>query len=172
MGEFININILGIIKKHVGMQVFCIYRKGDGLALCEGKLYTVEQEMIVIDNPGIYKERVAIKFYENGEKNILHLYQDKFIDLINAKETPTLNKKLRDPDLKKTILSNLKKQINKEVYFAYKANNKVSLSLSKFMNMGIADILCRVAPFFNQDTRLRYENILHVFTVDGIDLLV
>jgi hypothetical protein len=171
MNNFINLNLLEIIKKHIGMTVFCIYRKTDGLSFCEGKLMFVDQDIIVIDNPGIYKDRITLKFSENGRQNILHLYQDKFIDLITAKETPTLNKKLRDNDLKKNIMSNLKKHIEKEVYFVYKANNRVALSLSKFMNMGISDILCRVAPFFNQDVRLRYENILHVYNLDGVDLL-
>jgi hypothetical protein len=138
--------------------------------MVKGKIADVDNKEIVIQ---IKKDNslMSLSFTSNRPNEIFHLYNKLFIDLINAKKTVDLSKKVSDRNLQKLILANLKKKLGQDLLFVYRAGEDLHVSRGKFKNMRIKDIVLSPGPFYNQDESLFYHSVLHIYSPDGEDLI-
>ncbi len=162
--------ILEIISRHIGEKCFAVYQTHEGISMVIGKVASVESKEIVIhvkkDN-----QLMGLSLAENSSNQLLHLYNKLFIDLVNAKKTTELSKKVSDRVLQKEILINLKKKLGKDLLFVYKAGEDLHVSRGKFKNMRINDIVLSPGPFYNKDESLFYHSVFHIYSPDGEDLI-
>jgi hypothetical protein len=166
----ISAKILEIIKRHKGEKVFAVHKSDEGVSLLVGKLTDIEGDKVVIrenkDN-----NLVGLSLNPSGKHQLLHLYNKLFIDLVNAKKTVDLSKKVSDRELQKEILKNLKKKLRQDLLFVFKGGEDLHVSRGKFKNMRIKDIVLSPGPFYNQDESLNYRSVFHIYSPDGTDLI-
>jgi hypothetical protein len=159
-----------IINKHLGDKLFVIVNEASFIRLKEGILAAFNNKKIELENPTHYEGRLSIPFKESANNMILNIYNTNFIDLLKAKKAQTLNIKLRNSEQQKRIITNLKHYLNKELYYVYKIDDKISVSLCKFIDMGLLDVTIRLSPFYNKDMKLKYDSILNIYDSSGEDL--
>lgn len=162
--------ILEIINRHKGEKVYAVYQEPDNISLQTGKLASIEPDEIVIQDTS-KNALVGISLSGSGNKTLLHLYNKLFIDLVNAKKTVDMSKKVSNRDLQKEMLKNLKKKLRQDLLFVFKAGEDIHVSRGIFKNMRIKDIVLSLGPFYNTEESLFYHSVLHIYSPDGTDLI-
>jgi|GEM_PF-1697427 len=168
-------NVLQVIHKHRGAVINVIFKdmKKNTFISSKGTLKNLNSSMIQLSNPSAPNGAVNIKFYENNIKKIYAIFNRNDGELLTMTQAEPLNKKLRNAELQKKIIRQVKSSLNKEVAVIYKNsdNDKLLVLHGEFSDMGIQDLVVRPAPFHNRDERVRYNAILSIFDEQGRDLL-
>jgi len=162
--------ILEIIARHKEEICYAVYRSQDGISMISGKVADVGNNELVMQ---VNKDNslVGLSLITNSKRELLHLYNKLLIDLVNARKTVDLSKKVANRNLQKLILANLKKKLGKDLLFVYKAGEDIHVSRGRFKDMRTKDIVLALGPFYNQDESLFYHSVLHIYSPDGEDLI-
>lgn len=166
-------NVLRIINKHRSslLQVVYLHPEKNVLRTHKGILKNLSESTIQLSAEGTPTGYMNLKFVENGKKKIYAIYNKNFSELLSLRNVETLNKKLRDSENQKFIISKIKPQLGKEVSIVFKKMDIVQVSTGQFADMGISDISIKPAPFYNTTERLAYNSILNIYDNIGFDLL-
>jgi len=168
-------NVLQVINKHRGAVISVIFKdmKKNTFVSHKGTLKNLNSSMIQLAHSSSAEGAINIKFYENNAKKIYAIFNRNFGELMTMTQAETLNKKLRNSDMQKKIIKQVKSALRKEVAVVYKSadNDKLLVLHGEFSDMGIQDLVIKPAPFHNRDERVRYNAVLSIFDEHGNDLL-
>lgn len=164
-----------IIEKHIEAIVYVIWQGNDKINFDFGVLKQVSSSSITInaiDRVNETTQKKTIAFDDMQNSRILHIYNKFHIDLIKAKEVIPLSKKLRNSQLKPLIIKNLKPYLNKDLNIIYKTRDHVIIVKGRFTDMGIMGLTLMVAPFYNNQHNVPYDQIFNIYAekVDLIDI--
>lgn len=158
-----------LLSKHIGNQVFCIYRDNGKVSLKNGALlHALTDKIIVKSTDGATTE---INFFAGDQLQTLNIYNNNLIDLMRGKKPYSLDEKMKVKEIKTLIMQNLKRVMEKDVMIVYKLDNKIASIKGLFSNMGMVGISIKPGPFYNTEETLNYRNVLHIYNATGSDLL-
>lgn len=168
-----------ILEKHIDSLVFIIWQdhKEEKIKFAQGLLRKISAGSIyfdeVDDNRASY-EHLRLPYDDWQEATILHIYNRFNIDLLKGRETRTLSAKFRFPMAQNKIIKNLKPFLNRELNIVYKTTKQVIVVKGKFSDMGIKGLDVKVAPFYNNELVVAYDQILNIYTYkeDLIDVKI
>jgi hypothetical protein len=163
--------IHNILIRHIGEFVYIVFVQNNELIVKSGILREVYPDYVTLKSQTLYKETIEIEFKEGKYKTIIHFYNSLFVDLLTGKKVIPLSLKIKKSEIQKEIINNLKPFLNEELVFIYNQNEILSLATGRFTDMGVTGITIRLAPFYNSDTLLTYDKILHIYDNRLIDLL-
>jgi hypothetical protein len=164
------VKIYEILKRHIGMEVFYIYKYNNKIYLDEGILLDVDEEHIRIrEKSGLIKDNVY--FEEGYPRTLLNVYNSKYIDLLKAKITDSMARKVMKSELQKTIVKNLKFNMGSELAYICLTYDGFEIHYGKFKNMRISDIVIVKDCQNSEDFSLPYTSVLHIYNSDGEDLI-
>lgn len=166
MGE-IKPYLVKFLQKHLNNKLYSVYFADGKVNFLSGKLLQVLADKIIIEDS---KDKSHQTIGINSDI-LFHIYNQNYIDLVNAKETITLDKKLRNKELQKIILNKLRPNMGKEVTVFTKTSEGMFFVRGKFTDMGIMGVTLLAAPFYNAAQNLPYRSVMHVYGEDLKDLL-
>lgn len=166
-------NVLQIISKHKSTVLNIIYKdfNKNVLRVQKGNLKNMNSSTIQLSSDFAADGAVNIKFFEGDKKRIFAIYNKNGSELLTLKQVKGLNVKLRNPEIQKQIIKNIKPHIGKVISVVTKKMDNIDVLTGEFSDMGIMDITLKPAPFFNSSERLNYGSILHIFDGEGIDVI-
>ncbi len=163
---------LAIIQKHVGYKLIIGYvNDSNGLTVEPITLKGVNKKGIVADFIKSELNNKPFNFFNDMKKSIIFLYNMNNIDLLIAKKVVTLGEKLKDKQLQKNIINNLKGAIGKKVILVSKQGADYIVNNGIFQNMGIVGITLLAPPFYNRTEMMKYPSIMNIFDEDFNDML-
>ncbi len=164
------VKIYEILKRHIGEEIFFIYLYNEKIYLEEGVLLDVDEEHIrVREKSGLIKDNI---YFEAGyPRTLLNVYNKKNIDLLKAKVTDSMGRKIMNSELQKTIVKNLKFNMGKCLAYICLTYDGFEIHYGKFKNMRISDILIYSELKNKEDISLPYTTVLHIYNSEGDDLI-
>jgi hypothetical protein len=166
----INPQILQIIGKHIGSKVSVIY-KDSKTVIVHGKLLNLNAEKIQVNDMNLKQGNIVISFFDKMFPKILAIYNVNGLNILNPRNNEHLGAKLRKKDLQMVIISAMKPNLNKNVSVVFKKLNNVNVINGQLSNMGMVDLMVKLAPFYNEEQTLKYDTIMNVFDEQGNDLI-
>ncbi|HRP02599.1 MAG TPA: hypothetical protein PLE30_08135 [Candidatus Kapabacteria bacterium] len=163
---------LAIIQKHIGFKLIIAYvNEKNSLAIEPINLQDVSKKGIVADFIKSGKTNQSMNFYQDMNKQIVAIYNMNDIDLLIAKKVSNLGEKLKNRQLQKAIINNLKVSIGKKISIVSKIGQDYIVNNGIFQNMGIVGVTLSVPPFYNRTEMLKYPSIMNIFDENYNDLL-
>jgi len=163
---------LAIIQKHISYKLIIGYTNDkNGLTVEPITLKEVTKKGIVADFLKSGHKDYSMNFVNDMYKNIIFLYNMNNIDLMMAKKILTLGEKLKDKQLQKSIINNLKVSIGKKIMIVSKQGPDFVVNNGVFQNMGIVGLTLLVPPFFNRTEMLKYPSVINIFDESFNDML-
>jgi hypothetical protein len=164
------VKIYEILKRHIGSEAFFVYKHNNKIYLDEGILLDVDEEHIRMrEKSGLIKDNIY--FEEGYPRTLLNLYNTKYIDLLKARVTDSMARKVMKSELQKTIVKNLKFNMGNVLAYVCLTYDGFEIHHGKFKNMRISDIVVSRECNPEEDLSLPYTSVLHIYNSDGEDLI-
>ena len=161
---------LEIITRHKGEKIYAICQSDEKMSMIIGSLAGVQGTNVFI-RERTNNKLIELSLLSTGKQRLFHLYNTNYIDLVFARMTTPLSKKIADRKMQSQILKNLKKKLNQDLLFVFKTTEDLHFSCGKFKDMRIMDIVLSLRPFYHKDENLLYTSVLHIYSPDGEDLI-
>lgn len=160
-------HVLKILSRHTNEKIFVVYCNNNSMAFSAGKFISAKEESMTIRTTD--DKLLTIHFFSEGEQVIFHIYNSSFIDIITGKTTSNLQYKIGK--MSAAVIKALKPHLKKEMFFVFKSYKDVGMVHGSFEDLGINGVVLKAAPFFNEEVRLQYSQILHIYNTKFIDLI-
>lgn len=159
-----------ILETHLSQELFAIYKHKNGVYLDESVLIAVDDEYIRLrEKSGIIKQKIY--FAEGYGKTLLNVYNSKYVDLLKAKPTDSMGRKLLNSELQKLIVKNLKFNMGEELFYVCLSYDGFEIHRGKFINMRMSDIIYKPNLDDKENISIPYISILHIYNSEGDDLI-
>jgi hypothetical protein len=168
-----------ILKKHINSVIYVVWQdfESEKIKFAQAILRKVLPGSIVFDEFDEHREEykeIELPFDDWEKAKILHIYNRYHIDILKGRETKTLSYKFKFSMVKHKIIKNLKPFLNRELHIVYKTTKQVIVVKGMFSDMGIMGLTVKVAPFYNNELIVAYDQILNIYTFkeDLIDVKI
>ena len=148
-------------------MLYVIRRHEEKIFCDKGVLRKVSPASITIDTVDENRDEVIPQRFEFNDfesNQILNIYNRFNIDLLKGREVKTLSDKFKNRDLQHKIIKNIKPFINRELSIVYRTSEYVIVVKGKFADMGIKGLTVLVAPFYNKELIVAYDQILNIYS--------
>lgn len=158
------------LKAYFSTEIILIYSHNGRINIEKGILKSIGLNAISVANEGLYKD--VRSFRVTGENRLLHIYNNKSIDLLYARQAESLAVMMRNGDILRSIIKNIRNNFKREVFIVHRVNDNWVVSHGEPLDMGIKKLKIRLAAPADDVVELPYQDILHIYNDKIEDILV
>ncbi len=158
---FLPVNIVELIRKHIGKNIYVISCIGGKPALHDGVLNGISSKGLSLKISGLYKDILNIDLDKNDK--VLHVLDRKNHDLMHNHLVLNMGEKLRLEMYKDKVMSSIKKYYKQRIFIFYKQEGKMAFASGNFEDLGIQGLLLRNVHEPGDHLRVAYTNILFIY---------
>ncbi|GAB5465554.1 MAG: hypothetical protein Kapaf2KO_09900 [Candidatus Kapaibacteriales bacterium] len=161
---------LKIIDKHLGEKLFALYVMSGRVKCRHGRLdETFSSKYRLFDVRA--NQEVVINYFKDVDNYTIALYNYHCVDLTQGKTPMSLGAKLGLSTLKSDIISKLKENISRVVSVCIFENGTFMLREGILDNIGMKDAIIKAGRFRDQELRIAFSSIIHIFDEDCTDII-